>query len=505
MRIEKRGIQNIGGMEMHNERKTDNHSNEDINKELTHLNYNLIECKSYKKSIQKELEKRYKSDRKIRVDAVLAVEVLFTSDNEFFKSLNTEQEKLYFEKSLEFLKDFVGEKNVISATVHRDEKTPHLHAVFTPITDDGRLHFKSFINGKNDMIKLQDNYYKYISKYFPELERGKSADKTQRKHLNVAEYKEVSNLESELKEKKAELVQVKESIEDKKTELQIAKNNLQNEKNEVEELIKKLTSKKEKIKENFSLEEEKFLKIKDIKNTVVEKTGMFDKEVKITMNKDEYNSLLTYAIKGEEFYKKTEDLKENLKFEFKKLEIEKNELETKKKNFEKELEEIGTKISKLETENKELKNSNDELTLEKNKLEKNKEIEEFCAKKLEEFLIKNKYMNMFDVSNFKIEAKIEYNRLEKEKIEEDKSRLEIKGLVTKAHVDDYLKGLYEKGFDNLNKVDKEFVKEKANYNDLAKAILNTSKEKLEEEKTEKENNNVWENENSSDNSFEIGR
>lgn len=443
MRIEKRGIQNIGGMEMHNERKTDNHSNEDINKELTHLNYNLIECKNYKKSIQKELDERYKSDRKIRVDAVLAVEVLFTSDNEFFKSLNTKQEKLYFEKSLEFLKDFVGEKNVISATVHRDEKTPHLHAVFTPITADGRLHFKSFINGKNDMIKLQDNYYKYISKYFPELERGKSADKTQRKHLNVAEYKEVSNLESELKEKKAELVQIDKKVEDKKTELQIAKNNLQNEKNEVEELRKKITS------------EKKFLlKLENVVSEIRSQKNLLSKDFKIS--EEQLNFLINLSKKTEQYSQKYT--------------------------------EVATAYNNILADKRILKKSNDELKNSKNDFEEQNLKLNYYVSKLEKILPKEK------IEKIKKESESELFSLSK-----------IKELVTNTHVDDYLKELYVKGLDNLNFIEKNYVDEKADSkNEIALRILGNEKED-NLEKNEVDNSNHWESKSSSDNPWEIGR
>lgn len=312
MRIAKIKAGSIGGTDKHNERKNKNYSNEDINLELSHLNYNLIECKSYKSAIDKQLEERYTASRSIRKDAVLGVEVIFTSDNEFFKKLTPEQERLYFEKSLEFLKDFAGEKNVISAVVHKDEKTPHLHCVFTPITDDGRLHFKSFINGKFELSKLQDKYYDYISKDF-NLERGKSAEQTKRKHLSVAEYK----LETAINERELELEKVNkntEIIKSKNLDLETQKTQLENEQNNInqslkdlEEFNKKLDNEKkekERLKEKLSLEQKKFLKIEDIKNNVEERKPSFlNKEHKVILKKEDYDSLLQYALEGEKFYK----------------------------------------------------------------------------------------------------------------------------------------------------------------------------------------------------------
>ena len=105
MRMEKRNAGNIIGMFKHNERKNENYSNEDINRELSSLNYQLIECDSYKEKINQEIKERYKVNKSIRKDAVLCVETVFTSDKEFFDKLTPEQERIYFEKSVEFLKE----------------------------------------------------------------------------------------------------------------------------------------------------------------------------------------------------------------------------------------------------------------------------------------------------------------------------------------------------------------------------------------------------------------
>ena len=45
----------------------------------------------------------------------------------------------YFQRAADFLIDRVGRENIVSAMVHMDEKTPHLHLVFVPLTKDNRL------------------------------------------------------------------------------------------------------------------------------------------------------------------------------------------------------------------------------------------------------------------------------------------------------------------------------------------------------------------------------
>lgn len=401
MRIAKVKAPNIGGVDKHNERKNKNYSNEDINTELTHLNYSLIECESYKSAINEQIKERYTSSRSIRKDAVVGVEVLFTSDKEFFDKLTPEQERLYFEKSLEFLKDFAGEKNVISAVVHKDEKTPHLHCLFTPITNDGRLHFKSFVDGKFEMQKLQDRYYNHISQYF-DLERGKSAEQTKRKHLSVAEYK----LETAINERELELERVSkntEEIKSKNSDLETQKNELETQQNNInqalkdlEEFSKSLEKKKQEkekeekrnqeLKEKLTLENEKFLKIEDIKNSVVEKKGFLDKEVKVTLSKNEYDSLMTYAVNGEKFNNKKNEMItkfNNLVDKYNSL-IKKNELLSVNLNNEKLL------SSSLADENRDLENKL-KISNSKNKKEFEKSMDrEIYIEKLEKALPKEK-------------------------------------------------------------------------------------------------------------------
>lgn len=324
MRLEKRNSKNIVGMFRHNERKTENHSNEDINKDLSHLNYQLIKCDSYSDKINKEIKDRYKVNKSIRKDAVLCVEVLFTSDKNFFEKLTPEQEKIYFEKSVEFLKEQFGEKNVVFATVHKDETTPHLHAGFIPMTDDGRLNYKSFVNGRDGLIKLQNEYYEKMVELFPELERGQNAKETKAKHIANQEYK----------------IQQKEKAMELQLE-QINKNAM-----ELEEKKKKLETKKERLK----LEDEKLYNLESIAEHVKEsKSFLYKDKITVSMDKEIYKSLLKYAREGEEYLKKLLKLEENVEklekenlnylVENKSLSDRNMVLESKKINLELELQE----------------------------------------------------------------------------------------------------------------------------------------------------------------------
>lgn len=211
MRMEKKKSSQIKSMENHNERNYDNHSNLDIDKDKEHLNYDIISCDNYKKKIDEEIKKRYTKDVAIRKDAVFATEFIFTSDEKFFADLTPEDEKKFFEESVEFLKKKFGAENIISAKVHKDETTPHMHVVIVPLHEDGSLSMNKFIDGKKDLANLQDDYFSHISKEFSTLERGKASNETKRKHISLSEYKKQS-LDLEIATEKLKIAEFKNSL-----------------------------------------------------------------------------------------------------------------------------------------------------------------------------------------------------------------------------------------------------------------------------------------------------
>lgn len=173
----------------HNERNNQNYSNQDIDLEKTKDNYHLVESENYSHDTEKIIKENYAGTKNIRKDAVKNVEVIFTSDKDFFDKLSPEDERKFFEKSLEFSQEYFGEKNIFSAVVHKDETTPHMHLNFVPITKDGKLSAKEVIGNRKDLEKMQDKYFEKISKHFPELERGKKKSETNAIHTELREYK----------------------------------------------------------------------------------------------------------------------------------------------------------------------------------------------------------------------------------------------------------------------------------------------------------------------------
>jgi len=193
----------IKGIQFHNQREKESETNPDINKADSHLNYDLINGQKqidYTEKINQVIEDNVTSGKKIRKDAVRLAEFLITSDKEFFEKISPQEQKRYFETAHEFLAERYGEKNLIYATVHHDEKTPHMHVGFVPVTEDGRLSAKDFFGQKKQLVSLQDDFNDYLKQNDFDLERGVSSS---RKHLETAKYKALTfqSMEKEAQEK----------------------------------------------------------------------------------------------------------------------------------------------------------------------------------------------------------------------------------------------------------------------------------------------------------------
>lgn len=177
-------------------------SNPDIDPSRTAQNFHLVTPRwSYEQEIKHRIRM---AGCRVRKDSVKFVDTLVTVSPEFVQAHEAEM-KEYFTRAFEFLKDRIGEDNIISAVVHMDEKTPHLHLCFVPLTRDGRLSAKEILGNKKSMIRWQDDFYAYMVERWPELERGSPAVETKRRHLTPQWYKKVTAMDAKLEQLEATL------------------------------------------------------------------------------------------------------------------------------------------------------------------------------------------------------------------------------------------------------------------------------------------------------------
>ena len=184
----------LRGLCNHNERKTENSSNPDIQRDLTSLNYELHrgtdEKIDYENDVKALISERYEG-RKLRENTTFAVSFNISSGKEFFEGMSQEREREFFQANYDLIAEKYGKENIISARVHKDEETPHMHLVLVPFTKDDRLSAKELFDREN-LKELQDFALKLQEKGF-DIERGKDAE-GKNKHLETRIFKEIEKI-----------------------------------------------------------------------------------------------------------------------------------------------------------------------------------------------------------------------------------------------------------------------------------------------------------------------
>ena len=193
MRFAKYKGPEITNIEAHNERRKERYaSNPDIDLSRSKHNFHLIEPpQRYRAEAERQISA---AGCRTRKDSVRVVEVLFTATPEFFKGKKKDEIKAYFQEALDFIKQNQKPETIISAVVHMDEKTPHMHLSFVPLTEDGRLCAKEIVGNKKKLTQWQDRFWEHMVKKYPDLERGESASETGRDHIPPRVFKQMARL-----------------------------------------------------------------------------------------------------------------------------------------------------------------------------------------------------------------------------------------------------------------------------------------------------------------------
>ena len=194
--------ENLKGIYRHNERRNTNYSNKNIDKDKSYLNYSL---KSPQFTYEKEFErirKEYNLKGQIKTVSNIVCEYIITSDKAFFETIGEVETRRYFETAYKFVCNYkdLGEQYILSAKVHMDEETPHMHLVFIPVVhtkdkkgnDIDKIACSEFWKAKDSYRQLQDAFFEFMVANNFELERGNPSEKV---HLSVEDYKNITNFE----------------------------------------------------------------------------------------------------------------------------------------------------------------------------------------------------------------------------------------------------------------------------------------------------------------------
>lgn len=229
MRTEKRKKTDLGGIQKENLRTATEYNNQ-VKPGMDVFNVVLKESNDWLQDINNEIKA---AGARTRSNSVLALDTLYTASPEFFQGKTNAENDKFFQDCLKFHNERFG--HIISAVVHYDETTPHMHIISVPLTEDGRLSARDVIGNKAKMSKTQDQFFEQVGKSYG-LERGIHMDGQEKKtHISAQEH-ELREIRQKIARGQEELEAVEHSVETARTRAQTARRTATELQKEVEQL-----------------------------------------------------------------------------------------------------------------------------------------------------------------------------------------------------------------------------------------------------------------------------
>lgn len=213
------------GQQRHNERKEgQKHRNRNIDDSRTKDNVWLTpdDGKTFNERIQSILEENYTGKRKPRSDAIKMCEITVQIGGDLAENGTEEEQVEALKQAFEELKEQYGEKNIVSAVIHVDETTPHLHFDFVPITPKGGLSAREVVGDRAQMRKTQARFLEAMQKRVPYAKFERKKDN----QFNGLEQKTFEKLTAALKAKEAEVWDREDDVEDREIKVEEQENQL---------------------------------------------------------------------------------------------------------------------------------------------------------------------------------------------------------------------------------------------------------------------------------------
>lgn len=300
MRTEKRKRTDLGGIQRENTRTATEYNNK-VAPGMDALNVNLIQSNDWMQDIQAEIDR---AGAKTRANSVLALDTLYTASSEFFQGKTNGENDTFFRDCLKFHERHFG--HIISAVIHYDETTPHLHVISVPLTQDGRLSARDVIGNKAKMSKAQDEFFEQVGKGYG-LERGIHMDgQEKKKHISAQEH-ELREIRQEIARGQEELEAIEHSKETARTRAQTARQTATELQKEVEQLQEERNRQHNSLKMLSASKTDRQKELRGINNAIRQKQHEFEaikadlEEVKGYLTEGQQNRLKEIDLEWNDF------------------------------------------------------------------------------------------------------------------------------------------------------------------------------------------------------------
>lgn len=201
MRMEKRKKQDISGLQRE-ATKTATEYNNKVVPGMDVYNQELQHSDDWLADIQREIDT---AGARTRSNSVVALDTIYTASPEFFKLHDTQTIDKFFQDCLDYHRQRYG--HVVSAIVHYDEQTPHMHIMSVPLTRDGRLSAREIVGGRAQMAHAQDTFFEQVGQRYG-LERGVHLDGPEkRKHISAQQHR-LQELQAQVQHEEKRLQQL---------------------------------------------------------------------------------------------------------------------------------------------------------------------------------------------------------------------------------------------------------------------------------------------------------
>lgn len=269
MRTEKRKRTDIGGIQRENTRTATEYNNK-VAPGMDALNVNLIQSNDWMQDIQAEIDR---AGAKTRSNSVVALDTIYTASSEFFQGKTNKENDAFFRDCLRFHEERFG--HIVSAVIHYDETTPHLHVISVPLTPDNRLSARDVIGNKAKMSKAQDEFFEQVGKGYG-LERGQHRDgQEKKKHISAQEH-ELREIRQKIARGQEELEAIEHSKETARTRAQTARQTATELQKEVEQLQEERSRQHNSLKMLSASKTDRQKELRGINNTIRQKQREFE-------------------------------------------------------------------------------------------------------------------------------------------------------------------------------------------------------------------------------------